>query len=222
VEIQTEESDLTTMPNLYLVSNPLKVVRSSGTIITAEVSLGYDVPHDQVEELLIQAARDTELEEPFMQILTLGDFSINYRAAGLLRDVRHLLSTRSRLHANMLNRLHGAGIEIVSPTFMNTRQLSPREQVISQPSGSRRSRSATTEKGAPEDIVFDKAAEAASLEKLRELEQSTAKEIESIKGRRARLEDPVGRKELDSRLELLKTRLQRLADLIAKREEDAD
>ncbi len=43
IEIQTEYRDLTTLPNLYLVNNPVKVIRSSGTIITAEVSLGYDV-----------------------------------------------------------------------------------------------------------------------------------------------------------------------------------
>jgi small conductance mechanosensitive channel len=34
-EIQTEERDLTTLPNLYLVTNPITVVRSSGTIVSA-------------------------------------------------------------------------------------------------------------------------------------------------------------------------------------------
>jgi small conductance mechanosensitive channel len=31
-EIQTEDRDLTTLPNLFLITNPVKVVRSSGTI----------------------------------------------------------------------------------------------------------------------------------------------------------------------------------------------
>lgn len=43
-EIQTEERDLTTLPNLFLVTNPVTVLRSSGTILSVEVSLGYDVP----------------------------------------------------------------------------------------------------------------------------------------------------------------------------------
>lgn len=47
-EIQTEFRDLVTLPNLYMVTHPLQVVRSSGTIITAEVSLGYDVPNSEV------------------------------------------------------------------------------------------------------------------------------------------------------------------------------
>ncbi len=43
-EIQAEERNLTTLPNLYLVSNPVTVVRSSGTIISASESLAYDIP----------------------------------------------------------------------------------------------------------------------------------------------------------------------------------
>ncbi len=39
-EIQTEDRDLTTLPNLYLVTQPVKVVRASGTIVSAYVSLG--------------------------------------------------------------------------------------------------------------------------------------------------------------------------------------
>ncbi len=42
-EIQTEFRDLVTVPNLYMVTQPLQVVRASGTIIQAEVSLGYDM-----------------------------------------------------------------------------------------------------------------------------------------------------------------------------------
>ena len=38
-EIQTEFRDLVTVPNLYMVTQPLQVVRASGSIITAEVSL---------------------------------------------------------------------------------------------------------------------------------------------------------------------------------------
>jgi len=47
-EVQTEDRDLTTLPNIYLVTHPVKVIRSSGTIITARsrwatkwTALGY-------------------------------------------------------------------------------------------------------------------------------------------------------------------------------------
>jgi small-conductance mechanosensitive channel len=57
VEVQTEDRDLTTLPNLYLATTPVKVIRSSGTLVTTEISLGYDVPNGKVNTLLQQAAR---------------------------------------------------------------------------------------------------------------------------------------------------------------------
>lgn len=39
-EVQTEDRDLTTLPNLYLVTHPVTTVRTSGTIVAATVSLG--------------------------------------------------------------------------------------------------------------------------------------------------------------------------------------
>ena len=101
-EIQTEDRDLTTLPNLFLATQPVRVIRNSGTILSAEVSLGYDIPRARVQECLSQAAASTGLEEPFVSIQALGDFSVVYRIAGLCKDVNHLISTRSRLRAEML------------------------------------------------------------------------------------------------------------------------
>ena len=49
VEIQTEDRDLTALPNLYLVTNPVRVLRSSGTILHVAVSLGYEIPRQRIE-----------------------------------------------------------------------------------------------------------------------------------------------------------------------------
>ena len=40
-----------------------------------------------------------------------------------MTEVKQLLSKRSQLREGILDELHGAGIEIVSPNFMNTRQI---------------------------------------------------------------------------------------------------
>jgi small-conductance mechanosensitive channel len=130
VEIQTEDRDLTTMPNLYLVTNPVKVIRSSGTIISAEVSLGYDIPLKKIENALIEAALAAQLEEPFVLVTALGDFAVTYRVSGLLPKVKHVLSTRSALHVQMLDKLHEGGVEIVSPTFMNTRAITDKKRFV--------------------------------------------------------------------------------------------
>ncbi|MBT8422764.1 MAG: mechanosensitive ion channel family protein, partial [Gammaproteobacteria bacterium] len=154
VEIQTEDRDLTTLPNLFMVANPVTVLRNSGTLLHVEVSLGYDVPRQQVEAALIDAAERTELETPFVQILSLGDFSVVYRVSGLLSDISKLISTRRRLRADTLDALHDAGIEIVSPNYMFTRQLQDDVQI--RPDAAHGPR-ATNDHPAPDDVVFDKA-----------------------------------------------------------------
>ncbi len=129
-EIQSHERDLITLPNLYLATNPLTVVRSSGTFTSCEVSLGYDVAWHKVEPLLKLATQEAGLDEPFVQILSLGDFSIVYKTGGICSDINQLLTQRTRLKKAVLDQLHAAGIEIVSPNFMNQRQL-PTDKIFS-------------------------------------------------------------------------------------------
>jgi small conductance mechanosensitive channel len=51
--VQTEFRDLVTVPNLFMVTQPLHVVRASGAIIHTEVSLGYDLHHSRVSDVLL-------------------------------------------------------------------------------------------------------------------------------------------------------------------------
>ncbi|MGB5334329.1 MAG: mechanosensitive ion channel domain-containing protein [Woeseiaceae bacterium] len=162
-EVQTEFRDLVTLPNLYMVTQPLQVVRASGTIIAAEVSLGYEVSHNDVSTILCKAAADSGLKDAFVHVRELGDFSVNYRVAGLLEDVKSLISARSRLREAMLDALHAKKIEIVSPNFMNTRALSDKDAFIAAPVRQKKKPAASK----AEDMAFDKAADAASVEKIR-------------------------------------------------------
>jgi len=176
-EVQTEFRDLVTVPNLYMVTQPMQVVRSSGTIITAEVSLGYDVPHSKVCKILTEATVQAALKDGFVHVRQLGDFSITYRVAGLLQDVKSLVSARSRLREAVLDALHAAGIEIVSPNFMNTRALSDDKLFIPQPAP----KEAPTKVTQAEDVAFDKAEEAASAEELRKSIELLDTEILALK-----------------------------------------
>jgi len=158
------------------VTQPTKVVRASGTVISGEVSLGYDVPRTEVADVLCKAASESGLKEPFVHVRELGDFSILYRVAGLLEDVESLISARSRLRESMLDALHVANIEIVSPTFMNSRVYADDRAFIPEPSLSRRKPAQPK----AEAIVFDKAAEAASLEELKTRIESIDVELERL------------------------------------------
>lgn len=204
-EIQTEFRDLVTVPNLYLVTQPLRVVRASGTIIQAQVSLGYDVPHPRVSELLREAAAAAGLEDGFVQVRALGDFSVTYQVAGLLRDVTSLISARSRLRICVLDALHSAGIEIVSPNFMNTRALDPQTAVI--PAATPTSESELENRA--EEIAFDKAEEAASIEKIRAAIEAVDKELSALEDTE---QDDAARDGQRERLEARKARLARLLE----------
>jgi small conductance mechanosensitive channel len=178
-EIQTERRNLTTLPNLYLVNNPVTVVRPSGTFIAATVSLGYDVPREKIEACLIEAAETAGLTDPFVFVLELGDFSIIYQAAGFLEDVKYLISAESELRECMLDALHRTGIEIVSPTFMNQRQVGTEQRFIPEVQAPQPKQPAANE-SRPEERMFDKAELAGTEAKAEEKLKSVAAEIEQL------------------------------------------
>lgn len=162
-EIQTADRDLTTLPHLMLATEPVKVVRKSGTIISASVGIGYDVPHARVEENMVAAAEACELTDCYVAIDELGDFAVTYRVAGKLGDVELMLSRRSKLRRMILDHLHEAGIEIMSPHHRVIAQRKPTEAVIPTETGGAR------EDGPPpEKVAFDKADLASHIAKMRE------------------------------------------------------
>jgi len=216
VEIQTEDRDLTTIPNLYLVTNPVKVVRSSGTMVTAEVTLGYDIPHAKVRELLRHAAAEAGLHDPFIHIVDLGNFSVAYRVAGLLTEVKHLLSARSRLREAMLDSLHKGGVEIVSPTFMNTRAFKPEEAFIPPTSPA----PAAAESDKAEAVVFDKADEAESIEKLHERLREVREKIKAADKAGDEATTDEEKAQSKAELERLKDRQEWLVQVINRRESE--
>jgi small-conductance mechanosensitive channel len=219
VEIQTEDRDLTTLPNLYLITQPVKVVRSSGTIVSATVSLGYDVSHARAEELLIEAARASGLEEAFVQVVDLGDHAVSYRAAGFLEEVKHLLEARSRLRACMLDALHHGGVEIVSPTFMNQRAL-PADRVV-QPAEATPRRVA--EHPMPQDVIFDKAEAAETRVELEHERVELEKELEELKAKRSEFaEGDERRAPLERGIETVRSRLLRIEERLAPNDADDD
>ena len=171
-EIQTINRNLITLPNLYLATNPVKVTRSSGTFISAAVSLGYDVNRLKIENCLKESALKADLKDPFVLITELGDFSIVYEVHGLLEDVKRVLTARSSLYGHMIDTLHNANIEIVSPNFMNQRQVGDAVFIPKK----ERVKVEETSSEAPEALIFDKADKAVSIENRKEkLEEIEAK-----------------------------------------------
>ncbi|TSA00122.1 MAG: mechanosensitive ion channel family protein [Deltaproteobacteria bacterium] len=174
-EIQSESRELVAIPNTYLISHPVTTIRSSGTIISLTLSLGYDVHHSQIEPLLVKAAQESGLEEPFVHILELGNYSVTYRISGFLKEVKWLITARSNLSRSVLDTLHGHGIEIMSPTYMDQRKLGDDKKIIPVVGQEESSEAQVI----AEDIVFDKAEQAEQKEKEEKELIDTIEKLES-------------------------------------------
>ena len=117
---------------------------------------------------MIDAAIETGLTEPFVYITALGDYSVSYKINGLLTDITKYLTVTSKLNGNVMDHLHNGDIEIVSPNFMNQRQVND-IQFISKFT---KERKPEQDEKLPEELVFDKAIKADKIDdKIESLEQ---------------------------------------------------
>ncbi len=204
-EIQLEDSNFMTIPNLYIASNPVKLTRRTNTVISTSVSLGYDIPRAKIETALKEAAIATGLTEPYVYITNLGDFSVVYKIHGFLSDSNKFFSTGSLLNAKVMDVLHGKNIEIVSPTFMNQRRVDENVFVpkISVKSDDQKK---TT---APEDLIFDEAIKSEEIEKKKD---SLKKIDDKREDMRAKIKELKGKEEIEQ----AKSKLSRLNEIREK------
>ncbi len=198
-EIQTPDRDLVTIPNSVMLNQPVRVVRSSGTIVSVRLSIGYDVSHHLLDDLFVAAARDVGLVDPFVQMVELGDYSIRYRVAGFLEDPRTLLACRSNLRMAIVDTLSDAEIEIMSPMYVTRRSVNNDPLIAPERSPSNGSRFRRTS----EDRVFDKAESAGNLETARadlvaandELDDFRSQQSSATDDDRPKIEGSIGRQE---------------------------
>ena len=213
-EIQTNDRDLTTIPNALMVNQPVKVVRASGTIVSANVSIGYDVSRHELKPMFLDAAVRAELDDPFMQVVELGDYSVVYRVAGFLNSPERLLASRSKLRGGILDALHEAKIEIMSPMFVATRNTDgsvaiPRQRIIEE---------VVEEPDDAEDRTFDKAEVAGTIETHRKAIVEAEKMIETLEGQWGSSGAENG-DAIRQRIEACERKIQHLADEIEDLEE---
>lgn len=212
-ELQTVDSDLITLPNLFLATNAVKVKRLSKTYISSEISLGYDVSRNKIETCLLEAAKKAGLEDGYVTINSLNDFSVVYQIHGKLGDVKQIISKRSLLRAKMLDELHEQGIEIVSPTFMNQRQVGdsvfiPRKDRLESKD------SQVTAK--VEEKIFDKAEKAESIEKRKQRVNDLEKQLDDLNVALKSCEDEEEKAALKEKIEKLKEFKDKMIDYIEK------
>jgi small-conductance mechanosensitive channel len=123
--IQTLKNVIVSIPNSMVLNNNIinysKNMGQSGLLVHTTITIGYDVPWQTVNQLLVDAALKTEyiLETPppFVLQTSLDDNYVSYELNGWTRKPEELPRIYSTLHANILDEFHGHQVEITSPAF---------------------------------------------------------------------------------------------------------
>lgn len=121
--IRTRKNDIVTIPNSNMMSSQTSNYTFSaqryGIIVHTKITIGYDEPWKKIETLLVQAAENTDgikrHPKPFVRITALDDFYVEYEINGITDRAKTLSTVYSALHQQILDTMHGAGVEIMSP-----------------------------------------------------------------------------------------------------------
>ena len=128
-KIRTLKNEEVTIPNATIINahlwNYSKTAKDLGLILHTSVTIGYDVPWETVNKLLIKAAKNTSLTQkdpkPFVLQKSLDDYYVNYELNVYTKQAGKMPLIYSDLHRNILEVFKEAGVEILSPLYVASR-----------------------------------------------------------------------------------------------------
>jgi small-conductance mechanosensitive channel len=123
--LQTTKNEDITIPNATIINTQLwnysKNASDIGIILHPTVTIGYDVPSEQVTELLLNAAKNTKNItrdfKPFVLQKSLNDFYVEYELNVYIKQPKKIPHFYSELNKSILNEFNQAGVEILSPHY---------------------------------------------------------------------------------------------------------
>ena len=123
--VRTIKNVYVTIPNSMVLGSHIinfsASAKDGGLILNTSVTIGYDVPWKQVHELLISAAKATQLilddPKPFVLQIALDDFYVQYELNACTDQPNKMASIYSELHQNIQDQFNKAGVEIMSPHY---------------------------------------------------------------------------------------------------------
>jgi small-conductance mechanosensitive channel len=122
-KVKTIKDEIISVPNLQIIGNSVTNYSSLRRVIVhTAVSVGYDIKRDVVEDLLIEAALNTEWllnnPKPFVFIKTLANFWVEYELNAYTERPSKLIAIYSDLHKSILDSFNKAGVELLSPHYL--------------------------------------------------------------------------------------------------------
>jgi small-conductance mechanosensitive channel len=123
--LRSYKNEMISIPNAQLLNSEVvnysQRIDGQGLIVHTTVGIGYDEHHRKIEALLLEAARLTEgvkkSPPPFVLRKELGDFAVTYEINGHAARNAHIPRLLSDLRANVLDVMHAAGVQIMSPHY---------------------------------------------------------------------------------------------------------
>jgi small-conductance mechanosensitive channel len=133
-KLRTPRHEEITLPHSVLLgtatTNYSRLAGDQGMVVTASVTIGYDVPWRQVHELLLLGASRTPgiRKEPAPRVLQreLSDFYVQYHLLAHLEDGQNRAAVLSDLHAQIQDAFNEYGAQIMSPHF----ESQPKKPVV--------------------------------------------------------------------------------------------
>jgi len=128
--VKTIKHVVVTIPNslvmgAQIVNYSTSAIEGAGVILHTSVTIGYDVPWQQVEALLIAAALDTQQllrqPKPFVLQTSLDDWYVAYEINAYTKAPEKMAEIYSDLHRNIQEKFNAAGVEIMSPHYLTLR-----------------------------------------------------------------------------------------------------
>jgi small-conductance mechanosensitive channel len=146
--VRTPKNELVAIPNSSILNGQLinysTRAQQEGLILHTSVTIGYDTPWRQVNQMLLEAARKTTdlLQEPpaFVLQTRLDDFYVAYQLNAYTRRPNTMERVYSELHQNILDEFNRAGVQIMSPHYEadpEQEKLVPRDRWEPKPPSSK-------------------------------------------------------------------------------------
>lgn len=123
--LRTIKNEDITIPNATIINSHLwnysKNASEIGIILHPTVTIGYDVPSEQVIKLLLEAAEKTKNLtrdfKPFVLQKSLNDFYVEYELNAYTKQPKKMAFLYSELNRSILDEFNAAGVEILSPHY---------------------------------------------------------------------------------------------------------
>jgi len=123
--LKTIKNEEITIPNSAVLNgntiNYSTYGKQEGLIMSTTITLGYDIPHKKVNEVLIEAAlRTTDIlkkPQPFVLQTSLEDFYVAYQLNAYTKEPNKQALIYSELHKNIQDCCNESDIEILSPHY---------------------------------------------------------------------------------------------------------